>query len=366
MSRILCRKCACSSEVENESSYSGRRCAICRSPYPNSYASPADREARIWHAPPETVDHSGREVSHNILFFAEPPPEIGRLLSAASTLTTGTKYYSFLQRITFGTMIGLVVAALPWVLVFTISKSALVFISIGAFCIVLFYALVLTLCDHSCSFVGEQGIARYRCRGTPKNIVRKRVLKFSDASELHVSVTRIFTYGAHTATQFKFRWSDQNGKSLMQITSPENEKPILDRTIQDRRMPDVSDYSFCIAAEAAWSRYLLKPVLNRLKRDRSVTFNLKNGTVIEVGEGWIDFIVGNQSNRFTREELASAKLNDGEFEIKAKVAIEGWFRSTGIFRFSFKNIANASMFILLFEKLVAPDGSFSFRESSNS
>jgi hypothetical protein len=56
--------------------------------------------------------------------------------------------------------------------------------------------------------------------------------------------------------------------------------------------------------------------------------------------------------RGSRGDVAEAGVDQGVVRFKRGDAQEGWFSSTGVYKFSFEHLANAQLFFHLLDKLV--------------
>src|SRR5262245_19171110 len=114
-------------------------------------------------------NHNGEALPSGIEFFALPPEELGPLLSAYSTLRTDKEPWSLAGRLAW--FFGCAAVGLVFTLIFAITKIWVgLWLSALVALVAALVSLWLTRFDHSCSFVGRDGVARYRCRGDRDNV----------------------------------------------------------------------------------------------------------------------------------------------------------------------------------------------------
>src|SRR3954468_24960403 len=110
-------------------------------------------------------DHRGRPRRPGMIFFAPPPPSIGRLLSAESTLGTGRFVFPLNLRIalaaTAGGIIlyaGIIVSRVP----IPDPRSLIWFLTIVFTALAARFAWNKTGFEHTCTYVGEEGFAMFQ------------------------------------------------------------------------------------------------------------------------------------------------------------------------------------------------------------
>lgn len=288
------------------------------------------------------TNHAGEDLPDDIDFFVAPPPEIGTVSSAHSTLRQGVSPWSPALRAVVGGVgfligggIGLMLGAL-WDFGLILWPTLLGGIGF-------LIAWLVTGFKHTCTFVGSDGIARYICRGSRDNVTKSEVFPFSEATELRTGQTRRYVNGVYQGTDYTFTWYDHEGR-----------KPyVLNGTYQgEKALPKSTDpFHFANAAEMAWSLFLLKQVPLQLNTKGAIYFSLGGSDWVSVAPGRLELSVRGQNTSCETDDVASVSINQGVFTVKRKDAKEGWFTSKGVFRFNYASLANAQLFLFVLERL---------------
>lgn len=300
-------------------------------------------------APPEGVTrHSGDPIESDADFFAEPPPEVGELISADSTLKTKSRPWKLASRIVLTGLIG-------WggyMLADQLSKNAHPINQAGTFQVIVAFTVVLTPIvwfltrfSRTCSFVGKQGIARFKCVGSRRRLRAPEVFFFQNAAELRTSQTRMYQHGIYTGTSYQFVWTDAQGNKVFKLNGTYR---------GEKKPPKPSDaFHFAQMSEAAWSAFLFDRVVAELTANQSVRFRLGGVHFIAVGPGFLDvFVSGSEPLRLMADEIDGMQADAGVIKIKRIDAQEGWFSSTGVYKFNYNQMANTRLFMLLYSKLI--------------
>jgi serine/threonine protein kinase len=294
-------------------------------------------------------DHLGGETPSSADFFALPPPEIGPLLSASTTLSHSDKPLRQESRlfVTISTTIASLMAfAMCVFLANAQSRGWILFWTVGAPIISGMIAWAKTGFKHTCTYVGSLGLARYDCKGDRDRLLRSSELLFRDGANLHTSVTDHYQNGAYQRTSFRFVWRTKSGERCFSIEGGHRSK--------NKPPPATNLYNFGRAAELAWTRHLLGHALEDIETLGWFQFSLKGDDWVRVGPEWVDFHLKGQTNRCTKEEIGEVTVGGGWLNIKRKDARTGWFSSSGIFEFRYSELANAHLFLLLFHEIIAP------------
>lgn len=216
-----------------------------------------------WTPAEPVLDHSGRPLTTGRQFFAPPPPEIGRVLSAYSALKVGQSQHPVRKR--FRITLGAALAAMLLALILaagSLPKNFLELLSVGALlgtifaiptAIVTFLILYLFRRDYRCNYVGTEGVADYDLldlrRGKPGQILR-----FQDAADLDIILKPQYVHGIQAATAYRYSWMDANQKEIFFLSG---------EYYTDKKLPE-DKFHFAAAAEAAWWEYqrVLRLALN--------------------------------------------------------------------------------------------------------
>lgn len=148
--------------------------------------------------------------------------------------------------------------------------------------------------------------------------------------------------GAYRKTSYDFRWVDERGRRVAQLTG---EYVGLDR------LPRAGDlFNFVAAAEVAWSLHALARAEQQLQEEGSTPFRVDETRTLRVGPGFIEFHFGDEPVRVHRDEIGSVSFGGGVFSFKHKDA--KWYRSAGKYSFGYGDMANGKVFLLALDKLM--------------
>jgi hypothetical protein len=294
----------------------------------------------------EITDHGGRRLSSKVEFFADPPAEIGPIFSAYTTLREGKKPYSLGARLLGTGVAGSLGLGLGVLIVLGASvrnEFWQVVWPVGLTILIAGLALLATNFSHTSTYVGRDGVARFKCRNSRENVTAE-VFRFRDATELRTSQTVHYVNGVYQNTTYSFQWTDVGGRTRYTIAGQHRSK--------QGNPPSTDAFHFARAAEFAWTYYLLGEVHQRLGLGGSVAFNLKGGHWVRLAPSGISFCVGGEPEEWDAADIAAAHLEQGMVRIKRNDAREGWFSSSGVLKFPFDSLANAQLFFHLLQKLV--------------
>jgi hypothetical protein len=294
------------------------------------------------------ANHGGQPHHPEADFFADPPAEIGPVVSAHTSLLNGLVPWSLGARAAVSLGAAFAGAVLGLIIVMAIHPREsiwYVFWPIVAGILAFIIGLICTGFSHTCSYVGSQGIAKFTCSGSRENLKGEEVFCFRDAAELRTSQTRQYHNGVYSGTNYTFTWSDVGGRKRHVITG---------RHKSEKGNPPSTDlFQYARAAENQWTVYLLEEAFRAIELRGTVTFNLSGGQWIKLGQGFM--IVskgGDDGEQWDAAEVGIVNVDQGIVRIKRADAKEGWFSSQGVFKFSFDSLANAQLFFHLCDKLV--------------
>jgi F0F1-type ATP synthase assembly protein I len=298
-----------------------------------------------WTPPQGLTNHADVELKGDIDLFAPPPDEIGEVLSANSTLKQGTQPWALATRLALGFMVGSILGVIAFFAIMLIEglpewMFIIGAIGFGAGCLI---TVLVTGFSHTCTYVGREGCARFKCSGNRDNISSTEIFCFRNATELRTSQVRRYVNGACQGTNYTFTWSDGDGRTRYTISGTHN---------SEKGTPPPKDaYHYASAAELAWSHYLLQMVPDQLKKHDAIYFSLGGSDWVRVGAGFLDLCVRGETTHCDANDIASVHLDKGIFTIKRTDAKEGWFSSKGVFKFNYGNLANAQLFAFVVDKL---------------
>lgn len=195
-----------------------------------------------WTPTPEITQHDGKPLRPKLVFFAPPPPDIGPIVTAYSSVkNNGTPRRIHWHLVSEATFPVFVLAVFMGMFAFILLKG-LLGLSSDSLIFTLSLLLTLLICavparlslrpclDHDsvCSYVGEQGIAEYRLTETGR--VDEKVLRFANFSVLRKKITNTYrkqysNRGWHySGTEYCLVWGDARGESI-RFTAPTNHTP---------------------------------------------------------------------------------------------------------------------------------------------
>lgn len=297
-----------------------------------------------WEPLEGVTNHAGGDLRSRDEFFAEPPAEIGDVLSACSTLRQGVEPMSPTTRLVLGMVAGAVGLAIGVIIAVNIKNGfwqffwPIVLAGVGL-CIVLFS----TVFSHTCTYVGKLGVARFNMTGNRDNVVSE-VFPFADASELRTSQTRHYTNGVYQSTNYDYTWTDVTGRTRFSITGSHK---------SEAGQPAATDnFHFAVASEMAWTLLLLDQVQAQIKTGGTIYFGLGGKNWVRLGEEQMILHFNQETTECHVSEISHVRIEQGMVQVRRRDAKEGWFSSTGIYKFPYGSLANAQLFIFLLEKLV--------------
>jgi hypothetical protein len=304
------------------------------------------RRYRGWEPPEDLQAHAGTDIRHDADFFAPPPEEIGEITSASTTLTRSKAPMSPAIRavaiagsafagLVIGVGIDLVASVRSpiWMAVWPLVLAAAGGLT----------AWALTGFSHTCTYVGREGVARYDCKGSRDQVTETDLFEFRRATELRTTTVRRYTNGVYQGTDYTYTWTDVGGRKVQTITgtySSEAGTP-----------PPLDLFHYASAAEMAWSVYLLDDAQRQLTTKGEVRFRLDGDNWVAIGKDYLRLRLGGQKIERDTQDIASVSVKQGVFIVKEVGAKEGWFRSKGVFKFDYSNLANAQLFMLLLDKV---------------
>ncbi|BAY80767.1 hypothetical protein NIES267_02320 [Calothrix parasitica NIES-267] len=302
-----------------------------------------------WKPSPDIKTHRGETIPSDLTFFTPPPQDIVNLRSASSTIQNGKiiQQTKFINKLVTGISIGFFCGlSLAAILRAAFGNSAIALISGLVVAIGLSIISIFSNLPASCSYVGDSGIANYILKKKPNPNKGIGLFLFHQAEELRVEKIQHFANGIYTMTRYSFEWKKANGETVFNINgeyhSPEDNPPPLD------------PYYFALAAEKAWSLFKFELLHQELKQNGKVTFNVGNKDAIVIGQGYVELIKKGKPSRLDGNEIKQVSLSQGIILIIPKEVKSSFlgFGSDGIWRIPYNTIANARIFMLIFDMLI--------------
>jgi hypothetical protein len=298
----------------------------------------------------ELPAHNGQPRPKPVQFFASPPPEIGHVVSAESTVALEKHQWSLSARCALAVLAGIVALAIFIVGGITDhagpdEMGASVLLGITAAVVSACAVLYVTRLKGICTFIGTRGIARLT-RSSLLGLTalpKCEALIFDRAAELRASQTMHYAMGAiYTGSTFDYAWFDGSGTRIFRIEGGYHVKK-----------PDPKQefaWHLAEAAEMAWSEWYYAHALNVLKQTGAIPFRIDSKRSIQIGNGFLEFHFDGVPAKLTREEIGSVSLRDGQFTFKNTDA--KWYSSAGKYSFPYGKMANAKVFLMAMEKLM--------------
>ncbi|MCC6419914.1 MAG: hypothetical protein IT429_16895, partial [Gemmataceae bacterium] len=296
--------------------------------------------------PAPLTDHGNGPIPPDADFFVPPPREIGELLSAYTSMRQGDEPWPVGARAAWsvlaaavGVLLGVLIDVVgrvrnPAILVFW----PLLFASIGVLIV-----LLATRFKRACSYVGREGVARFACAGRRDTLTRDEVFLFRDALELRTSQTRHYTNGVYQGTNYSYTWTDVSGLTRYVLASRHNSEQGTPK--------HTHEFHLAASAEFAWTMHLLGQLEAQLTLGGAVTFNVNKNDWVRVSPGHLRFALKGETFDCPVNEIREARVEQGMFVIKRTDAREGWFSSSGVFKFPYSTLANAQLFLILLDKV---------------
>jgi hypothetical protein len=296
--------------------------------------------------PPRLRDHADGRLPPEADFFADPPPDIGALCSADTTLRQHIGPWPAWARwsLVCGLgLVGLLGGALGVRLFPAPQPLEDLLLPIPPAVAAAVAGWFLTRFRHSCSYVGRSGLAHYVCGGRRGHIIRAEVLRFPEVCELRAAQTRRYAGGRYRDTLWSFVWLGHDGQPRFELHGKHHSEAGLPRDPHD-------PVHFALAAELAWTLWLLGDAYRRIDRAETVPFRLGERHGVGVGRGHLIFVRDQNEERWAAEEIAEAVLENGILRIRRFDAREGWEATGGgEFRFDLGQLSNARLFLRLLE-----------------
>ena len=321
--------------------------AVDPAPPPRPAARPrADEQEREPSDLRDIPNHGDGRLPADADFFAPAPQAIGPLRSAWTTLREGKQPISPVLRIVLilAVALGGLLLGAGIVMVCEPDDFWVVAIPVGAAAIGALIAWAVTRFNHTCTYVGRDGVARFVCSGSRDNLTTKEVFLFREAVDLRTAQTHYYRNGVYQNTSFAFTWYDVGGRKRYAVSGAHNS--------HNNTPPPTHYYQFARAAELAWTVYLLDDVDRQLQLSGSIPFKLTGGQWIRLGKGFLTLGLSGQPMDLDAADVGAVQVQKGVVRIKRVDAEEGWFSSRGVYKFDFASLANAQLFFILLDKLV--------------
>lgn len=249
--------------------------------------------------------HGGLRSYGAMAFFAQPPREIGPVLSAESTLSDGVVAVTPAAR-AVAQVAGALSGALAFAGLMSLSgyPALMVFASVPAG-VALGWLLArhVTTVHPEADFVGVDGVAVARGDASPDRFTW-RVLRFADAANLRVE-RRTTSTGASLITSAKLVWYANDGREVFSLS---DDVPTA--------MAGPLASSRTLAAEAAWTRWRIARALDASGGSYpTMVFPMREGR-IKLGESQLLIATPAWEGAFDRR-ACTITTDDGRLRIVA-------------------------------------------------
>ena len=295
----------------------------------------------VWNPPEGVTRHSESAIPEDLVFFGSPPPEIGNIITADSTLTQKTKPMNGVLRVILSIGIGLFAGVILWSLLS-------IFVSTGVIGLLIAFALSIAVTylafgfSATCSFVGDKGIAEFTINGVKDTTPTVQTTKFEEISHLYTSQTRRYKNFIYQGTDYNYEWKRSDDIVHTISGTYHNEKGFPE---------DKDPWHFGNSAEIAWTNHLLHIANEDLERLGYIEFPMAgNPQMVRVGQGFLEFVTSQgDSQKVTVDDMQDVRLESGKFYFKHKDA--QWWSGKGKYNFSYGEMPNVKLFWLCLHRL---------------
>lgn len=290
--------------------------------------------------------HNGEAMPADMVFFAPPPAQIGKVFSAFSSLRPADRPRSPMAKSITAAVIFVSLALLAE---FTLVAQAgprekgqvrMVVYIVAAVAGAL--SMVIKPFRRECTYVGELGLARFTLHKSLEADPKAECIEFKALSNVRSQQTRNYYNSVYTGTSYTYTWRDHDGKPAFTINGNYR---------SEQGTPKAHDnYWFALAAEASWSGFISNAMQAELDREGFVHFDVNKNDWVRIGPGFMEFCFRGNTDRIEADQIKALSLDGGHFTIKTHDA--KWFSKKGTFRFDYSQMTNAKMFIFALEKLM--------------
>lgn len=301
---------------------------------------------------PDIVNHNGKAIEENTLFFIEPPKELGKVLTAHSSLT---KNYSTIES---GNLV-LCFIGLLFVTVGTFFISAQLTSSLDTAWRILgiflptsfvlattgfFTNTISNAASIQSSYVGEKGFIEYNGWFANKNIVTNITQQglFDDYDYLYVKNAHKYNQGAYIGFDYKYIWTGKNEKETIISGSKSSKKKEFNLETDER----ISfRFYFSQSCKNAWDQHIIKAANEKYKMDKVLKFEsyktikpsreLNLDPDIFISDCKMDIVFRSAVDKITKyvTEEKRVKLNSADI-VKIGIRNDEYFYLDGTKRYS--------------------------------
>jgi hypothetical protein len=291
-----------------------------------------------WIPHPGVTNHAGTPILENSDFFVRPPIEVGRVISAETTLAGNKKALSTVDRLKLAGVGFMVMLVLLLLVSKTIDQTTIILSGLTGW-----FIYYCNRFNYSCSYVGEGGFVGYAVRGRRTNRPQSTMFCFQDDMTLYTGKTHININGGYRHTLYFFVWKWGNKKQYR----------LSGKFDQYKQLKFNHPLNFAHAAEIAWNQYFQSKIASQLKLAGYVDFPVNGSSfkTIRLGQGFVEFLSQRgQSQRFPKSDIDVIKLQDGKLKFTIDGEKSGWLFDK--YAFAYDKIGNAQLLIVYLEKLL--------------
>ncbi len=316
----------------------------------NAWSSLSELERKAWQPPEDVTLHNDQPIPAEMEFLFPPPSEIGKIITAHSTLTRQAEPYSLAMRLILILVLPLVLATVAYLLMPQKRNDNLPALAMGFVVgtVSLLIAWWITSFKHQLTFVGVDGIAEITLKSSREATPKTQSLVFRDAWDCVRVKHGITPMGFYTNTQYYFHWSNEQKQNIYVLSGSYR---------SEAGTPKAPDpYWYGLSGELAWSQHFFERSVNELEKTGSIEFRASTGIlfgkelVVRIGSGFIEFDSKGDVTRLTPNDIKNLSLANGHFSIHTHNT--RWFSSQGKFEFDYSTLSNARVFLLALERLV--------------
>jgi hypothetical protein len=322
----------------------------------------------MWIPPSNVTEHQGAPLAPDSDFFVDPPPDLGPIRTAHTSLKQGVKPKSAVMRLAIALAWG---AGLEILLLVgdratggvdprsgfishnfnNVSDPPMALILAPVAIVAALIAWLLMRFNHSCTYVGELGCAAFECKRTSSRITKRSAFHFKNAHSVTATATDHYKNTAYVNTTYVFNW----------YWSPQT-KPVYwlkgSHTSRSASPPVDNWYHFCRSAETAWYYHLALLMESELAEKGRVCFYTGHNGWTTLGPGFIEITDRNgQVTRFISGEIGAASSVNHILQIFRPGIFFNpldFSKREGVYRFDLTS-HNLPMFRLLFKRCLGLD-----------
>ena len=311
-------------------------------------------------SPPEAgniLTHAGAAVAPDLVFIGAPPPEIGDIVSAHSTIREKGANSWFWHRMGWGLSIGwLSFAVLAYLTnrLLGVSYSSLfstplgiIFALVGAIPGYLYFAPA-----NATTFVGTHGAARFLWGGKNRPVKSAQIVPFAQVNASNVRMTRHYYNGIYTGTDYTFVWGQKDIAATSKIQNLLTVSGRFYRAKGPRKNDEI--YHFGSAVEQAYTAYRMVQLKEILAQGGSEPFQVGASGQLVLSAAGLQVALGGKQEFIPRENIVGLDIDNGIITITRagyKKGVLG-IGSEGVFKVGYAQIASPRLFLSLLAYVV--------------